>query len=150
MITAPLLAKGREGQSAASQGAQPLNQKDADHRHDRRQGRKDLARLPDVTTIEALVDGLRTLMGDDLTRRRSCARPTTTRSNGDVVKVMDRLASNGHPYRIKTPIPAAGRRRGIGSGAGFRRAGRDAPSPAPAPARRSRAAHLRGGREMTE
>ena len=48
----------------------------------------------DATTIEALVDGVHTLMGDDLTRVVH-VRGDNDAVYGEVVKVMDRLASNG-------------------------------------------------------
>ena len=92
MITAPLLAKGVKVNLPQAKAAQPLNQKDPIIVTIGKDGKVSLG--SDATTIEALVDGVRTLMGDDLTRVVH-VRGDNDAVYGEVVKVMDRLASNG-------------------------------------------------------
>ena len=92
MITAPLLAKGVKVNLPQAKAAQPLNQKDPIIVTIGKDGKISLG--SDATTIEALVDGVRTLMGDDLTRVVH-VRGDNDAVYGEVVKVMDRLASNG-------------------------------------------------------
>jgi len=91
MITAPLLAKGVKVNLPQAKAAQPLNQKDPIIVTIGKDGKISLG--SDVTTIEALVDGVRTLMAT-ISPRRSCARRQRRglrRSReGD-----GRLASNG-------------------------------------------------------
>ena len=92
MVTAPLLAKGVKVNLPQAKAAQPLNQKDPIIVTIGKDGKISLG--SDATTIEALVDGVRTLMGDDLTRVVH-VRGDNDAVYGEVVKVMDRLASNG-------------------------------------------------------
>ena len=92
MITAPLLAKGVKVNLPQAKAAQPLNQKDPIIVTIGKEGKVSLG--SDATTIEALVDGVHTLMGDDLTRVVH-VRGDNDAVYGEVVKVMDRLASNG-------------------------------------------------------
>jgi len=92
MITAPLLAKGVKVNLPQAKAAQPLNQKDPIIVTIGKDGKVSLG--SDATTIEALVDGVRILMGDDLTRVVH-VRGDNDAVYGEVVKVMDRLASNG-------------------------------------------------------
>ena len=92
MITAPLLAKGVKVNLPQAKAAQPLNQKDPIIVTIGKDGKVSLG--SDATTIEALVNGVRTLMGDDLTRVVH-VRGDNDAVYGEVVKVMDKLASNG-------------------------------------------------------
>jgi biopolymer transport protein TolR len=92
MITAPLLAKGVKVNLPQAKAAQALNQKDPIIVTIGKEGKVSLG--SDATTLEALVDGVRTLMGDDLTRVVH-VRGDTEAVYGEVVKVMDKLASNG-------------------------------------------------------
>jgi biopolymer transport protein TolR len=92
MITAPLLAKGVKVNLPQAKAAQPLNQKDPIIVTIGKDGKVSLG--SDATTLEALVDGVRTLMGDDLTRVVH-VRGDNDAVYGEVVKVMDKLASNG-------------------------------------------------------
>jgi len=92
MITAPLLAKGVKVNLPQARAAQPLNQKDPIIVTIGKDGKVSLG--SDATTLDALVDGVRTLMGDDLTRVVH-VRGDNDAVYGEVVKVMDKLASNG-------------------------------------------------------
>jgi biopolymer transport protein TolR len=92
MITAPLLAKGVKVNLPQAKAAQALNQKDPIIVTIGKEGKVSLG--SDATTLEALVDGVRTLMGDDLTRVVH-VRGDTEAVYGEVVKVMDTLASHG-------------------------------------------------------
>ncbi|MGA8172561.1 MAG: biopolymer transporter ExbD, partial [Methylocystis sp.] len=92
MITAPLLAKGVKVNLPQAKAAQQLNQKDPIVVTIGKDGKVSLG--SDTTTLDALVDGVRTLMGDDLTRVVHL-RGDTDVVYGEVVRVMDKLASNG-------------------------------------------------------
>jgi biopolymer transport protein ExbD/biopolymer transport protein TolR len=92
MITAPLLAKGVKVNLPQAKAAQPLNQKDPIIVTIGKDGKVSLG--SDTTTLDALVDGVHTLMGDDLTRVVH-VRGDNDAIYGEVVKVMDKLASNG-------------------------------------------------------
>ena len=149
MITAPLLAKGVKVNLPQAKAAQPLNQKDPIIVTIGKDGKVSLG--SDATTIEALVDGVRTLMGDDLTRVVH-VRGDNDAVYGEVVKVMDRLASNGITHiAIMTNSRKQADAAGSDAGgdlrlAGFRRAAATAPSSAPAPAAAPAAAPPAGGR----
>jgi len=92
MITAPLLAKGVKVNLPQARAAQPLNQKDPIIVTIGKDGKVSLG--SDATTLEALVDAVRILMGDDLARVVH-VRGDNDAVYGEVVKVMDKLASNG-------------------------------------------------------
>ena len=104
MITAPLLAKGVKVNLPQAKAAQPLNQKDPIIVTIGKDGKISLG--SDATTIEALVNGVRTLMGDDLTRVVH-VRGDNNAVYGEVVKVMDRLASNGITHIAIMTNPAS-------------------------------------------
>ena len=144
MITAPLLAKGVKVNLPQAKAAQPLNQKDPIIVTIGKDGKISLG--SDVTTIEALVDGVRTLMGDDLTRVVH-VRGDNDAVYGEVVKVMDRLASNGITHiaimtNSRKQADAAGSDPALASAA----TAATAPSPAPAPAAAPAAAPPAGGK----
>jgi biopolymer transport protein TolR len=92
MVTAPLLAKGVKVNLPQAKAAQPLNQKDPIVVTIGKEGKISLN--SDPVTAEALVDGVRAMMGDDLTRVVH-VRGDTDAVYGEVVAVMDRLATNG-------------------------------------------------------
>ena len=136
MITAPLLAKGVKVNLPQAKAAQPLNQKDPIIVTIGKDGKVSLG--SDATTIEALVDGVRTLMGDDLTRVVH-VRGDNDAVYGEVVKVMDRLASNGITHiaimtNSRKQADVAGSDPAATSAAPAAAAPSSAPTPAAAPA----------------
>jgi len=92
MITAPLLAKGVKVNLPQATAAVPLNQKDPIIVTVGKDGKISLG--PDEVTDETLLAGVKAQMGDDLTRVVH-VRGDTDAVYGQVVAVMDRLATNG-------------------------------------------------------
>jgi biopolymer transport protein TolR len=92
MVTAPLLAKGVKVNLPQATSAVPLNQKDPIVVTVGKDGKISLG--PDEVSADALVAGIRAQMGDDLTRVVH-VRGDTEAVYGQVVAVMDRLATNG-------------------------------------------------------
>jgi biopolymer transport protein TolR len=133
MITAPLLAKGVKVNLPQAKAAQTLNQKDPIVVTIGKDGKVSLG--SDATTLDALVDGVRTLMGDDLTRVVH-VRGDNDAVYGEVVKVMDKLANNGITHIAimtnsrKQAEPAGSDAAGSGSAAP---PAATAPTSAPAP-----------------
>jgi biopolymer transport protein ExbD/biopolymer transport protein TolR len=92
MITAPLLAKGVKVNLPQAKAAIPLNQKDPIVVTVGKGGKVSLG--TDEVTPDALVDGIRATMGEDLSRVVH-VRGDTEANYGEVVAVMDKLATNG-------------------------------------------------------
>ena len=88
MVTAPLLAKGVKVNLPQASAAQPLNQKDPIGKD----GKVSLG--GDSVTMETLIDGIRAMMGGD-TSRVVHVRGDTEAVYGEIVGVMDKLATNG-------------------------------------------------------
>ncbi len=121
MVTAPLLAKGVKVNLPQASAAQPLNQKDPIVVSVGKGGKLSLG--SDDVSPDALVDGIKAMMGGD-NGRVVHVRGDTEANYGEVVAVMDRLASHGITHiaimtnsRSKTgpaarpgaaPAPAAG------------------------------------------
>jgi len=140
MITAPLLAKGVKVNLPQAKAAMPLNQKDPIVVTVGKEGKITLG--TDEVTPDALIDGIHAMMGDDLTRVVH-VRGDTEAVYGEVVAVMDKLATNGITHiAIMTNSRA---KTGGASGASAPAAGpaatpAAAPAPAPAPAPAARGA----------
>jgi biopolymer transport protein TolR len=92
MVTAPLLAKGVKVNLPQASAAQPLNQKDPIVVSVGKDGK--LALGSDDVSPEALVDGIKAMMGGD-NARVVHVRGDTEANYGEVVAVMDRLAVHG-------------------------------------------------------
>ena len=92
MVTAPLLAKGVKVNLPQASAAQPLNQKDPIVVSVGKDGKVSLG--GDDVTMETLIDGIRAMMGGD-TSRVVHVRGDTEAVYGEVVGVMDKLATNG-------------------------------------------------------
>lgn len=92
MVTAPLLAKGVKVDLPQASAAQPLNQKDPIVVSVGKDGKVSLG--GDNVTMETLIDGIRAMMGGD-TSRVVHVRGDTEAVYGEVVGVMDKLATNG-------------------------------------------------------
>jgi biopolymer transport protein TolR len=92
MVTAPLLAKGVKVNLPQASAAQPLNQKDPIVVTVGKDGKISLG--ADSVTPDSLIDGIRAMMGDDRTRVVH-VRGDTEAVYGEVVAVMDKLATNG-------------------------------------------------------
>jgi biopolymer transport protein TolR len=92
MVTAPLLAKGVKVNLPQAKAAQPLNQKDPIVVTVGKDGKISLG--ADSVTPDTLIDGIHAAMGDDLTRVVH-VRGDTEAVYGEVVAVMDKLATNG-------------------------------------------------------
>ncbi len=92
MVTAPLLAKGVKVNLPQASAAQPLNQKDPIVVSVGKDGKVSLG--GDAVTMETLIDGIRAMMGGD-TSRVVHVRGDTEAVYGEVVGVMDKLATNG-------------------------------------------------------
>ena len=92
MVTAPLLAKGVKVNLPQASAAQPLNQKDPIVVSVGKDGKVSLD--GDTVTMETLIDGIRAMMGGD-TSRVVHVRGDTEAVYGEVVGVMDKLATNG-------------------------------------------------------
>jgi biopolymer transport protein TolR len=92
MVTAPLLAKGVKVNLPQASAAAPINQKDPIVVTVGKDGKVSLG--ADETTPDALIDGIRAMMGDDHTRVVH-VRGDIEAVYGDVVAVMDKLATNG-------------------------------------------------------
>jgi len=92
MVTAPLLAKGVKVNLPQAHAAQPINQKDPIVVTVGKEGKVALG--AEEVTADALVDGIRAMMGED-TSRVVHVRGDTEASYGEVVAVMDKLATNG-------------------------------------------------------
>jgi biopolymer transport protein ExbD/biopolymer transport protein TolR len=92
MVTAPLLAKGVKVNLPQASSAAPINQKDPIVVTVGKGGKVSLG--ADETSPDALIDGIRAMMGDDHTRVVH-VRGDTEAVYGEVVAVMDKLATNG-------------------------------------------------------
>lgn len=92
MVTAPLLAKGVKVNLPQASAAQPLNQKDPIVVTVGKDGAVSLG--ADSVTTDALIDGIRAMMGEDRTRVVH-VRGDSEAVYGEVVAVMDKLATNG-------------------------------------------------------
>ena len=92
MVTAPLLAKGVKVNLPQASAAQPINQKDPIVVSVGKDGKVSLG--GDTVTMETLLDGIRAMMGGD-TSRVVHVRGDSEAVYGEVVGVMDKLASNG-------------------------------------------------------
>jgi len=92
MITAPLLAKGVKVNLPQAKAAVPINQKDPIMVSVGKDGKLSLG--ADEVAPEALIDGVRAMMGDDASRVVHI-RGDTEAVYGQVVAVMDKLATNG-------------------------------------------------------
>ncbi len=126
MITAPLLAKGVKVNLPQAKAAVPLNQKEPIMVSVGKDGKLSLG--VDEITPEALIDGVRAMMGDD-TSRVVHIRGDTEAVYGQVVAVMDKLATNGI-----THIAIMTNSRKAEAAGGATPAGVPAVAPAPAPA----------------
>jgi biopolymer transport protein ExbD/biopolymer transport protein TolR len=116
MVTAPLLAKGVKVNLPQASSAQPINQKDPIVVTVGKDGKVSLG--ADPVSDAALIDGIRAMMGDDHTRVVH-VRGDTEAVYGEVVAVMDKLATNGITHiaimtnsrsktggAAKAPVPA--------------------------------------------
>jgi biopolymer transport protein TolR len=92
LVTAPLLAKGVKVNLPQASAAQPINQKDPIVVTVGKDGKTSLG--ADEVSTDTLIDGIRAMMGDD-TGRVVHVRGDTEAVYGEVVAVMDKLASNG-------------------------------------------------------
>jgi biopolymer transport protein ExbD/biopolymer transport protein TolR len=92
MVTAPLLAKGVKVNLPQASAAQPINQKDPIVVSVGKDGKVSLG--GDTVTMETLLDGIRAMLGGD-TSRVVHVRGDSEAVYGEVVGVMDKLASNG-------------------------------------------------------
>ena len=92
MITAPLLAKGVKVNLPQASAAMPINQKDPIVVTVGKEGK--IALGADELSAEALIDGIKVMMGDDQSRVVHI-RGDTEAVYGEVVAVMDKLATNG-------------------------------------------------------
>jgi biopolymer transport protein TolR len=92
MVTAPLLAKGVKVNLPQASAAAPINQKDPIVVTVGKDGKVSLG--ADAVSEGALIDGIRAMMGDDHTRVVH-VRGDTEAVYGEVVAVMDKLATNG-------------------------------------------------------
>jgi len=109
MVTAPLLAKGVKVNLPQASAAAPINQKDPIVVTVGKDGKVSLG--SDEVSRDVLVDGIRAMMGDDKTRVVH-VRGDTEAVYGEVVSVMDKLATNGITHiaimtnsRSKTAAP---------------------------------------------
>ncbi len=92
MVTAPLLAKGVKVNLPQASAAAPINQKDPIVVTVGKDGKVSLG--ADEVSSEALIDGIHAMMGGDNSRVVH-VRGDTEAAYGDVVSMMDRLATNG-------------------------------------------------------
>jgi biopolymer transport protein TolR len=92
MVTAPLLAKGMKVNLPQAKAAQPLNPKEPIVVAVGKDGK--IALGSDEVSADALIDGIRVMTGDD-TGRVVHVRGDKEANYGDVVAVMDKLATNG-------------------------------------------------------
>jgi biopolymer transport protein ExbD/biopolymer transport protein TolR len=92
MVTAPLLAKGMKVNLPQSKAAQPLNPKEPIVVIVSKDGKVALG--SEEVSPDALVDLVRAAMGDDLSRVVHL-RGDKEANYGEVIAVMDRLATNG-------------------------------------------------------
>ncbi|TDX67234.1 biopolymer transport protein ExbD/biopolymer transport protein TolR [Methylosinus sp. sav-2] len=114
MVTAPLLAKGMKVNLPQSKAAQPLNPKEPIVVAVSKDGKVALG--ADEVSPEALVDGIKAMMGSD-TSRIVHVRGDKEANYGEVIAVMDKLATNGithiailtdsRPKGAATPAAAA-------------------------------------------
>ncbi|WP_018267586.1 MULTISPECIES: ExbD/TolR family protein [Methylosinus] len=115
MVTAPLLAKGMKVNLPQSKAAQPLNPKEPIVVAVSKDGKVALG--ADEVSPEALVDGIKAMMGSD-TSRIVHVRGDKEANYGEVIAVMDKLATNGithiailtdsRPKGAATPAAAVG------------------------------------------
>jgi biopolymer transport protein ExbD/biopolymer transport protein TolR len=92
MVTAPLLATGVKVQLPQARAAQPLNPKEPVVITVGKDGKVSLG--PDEVPADGLVDAVKAKLGDDASRVVHL-RGDKEASFGDVVAIMDRLATNG-------------------------------------------------------
>ena len=126
MITAPLLAKGVKVNLPQAKAAVTLNQKDPIMVTVGKDGKISLG--TDEVSPESLIDGVRAMMGDDASRVVH-VRGDTEAVYGQVVAVMDKLATNGITH---IAIMTNSRKAGAGGGSAPIAAPAVAPVPAPA------------------
>ena len=141
MITAPLLAKGVKVNLPQASAAMPINQKDPIVVTVGKDGK--IALGADELSAEALIDGIKVMMGDDQSRVVHI-RGDTEAVYGEVVAVMDKLATNGITH---IAIMTNSRSK---TGAGMKAApGRAAPAAVGAPPAQAPAAAA-GSEKMTD
>jgi biopolymer transport protein TolR len=122
MVTAPLLAKGVKVNLPQASAAQPLNQKEPIVVSVQKGGK--LALGSDDVSPDAMVDGIKAMMGGDTTRVVH-VRGDTEANYGEVVAIMDKLAMHGITHiAIMTNSRS---KTGVAPKAGA------APAPAPTP-----------------
>jgi biopolymer transport protein TolR len=92
MVTAPLLAKGMKVNLPQAKAAQPLNPKEPIVVAVGKDGK--IALGAEEVTADTLIDGIRAMMGED-TGRVVHVRGDKEANYGEVVAVMDKLATNG-------------------------------------------------------
>ena len=92
MVTAPLIQQGVKVNLPQAKAAVPINQKDPIMVSVGKDGKLSLG--ADEVAPEALIDGVRAMMGED-TSRVVHIRGDTEAVYGQVVAVMDKLATNG-------------------------------------------------------
>jgi biopolymer transport protein ExbD/biopolymer transport protein TolR len=92
MVTAPLLATGVKVQLPQAKAAQPLNPKEPVVITVGKDGKVSLG--PDDVPADLLVDAVKSKLGDDASRVVHL-RGDKEATFGDVVAIMDRLATNG-------------------------------------------------------
>jgi len=92
MVTAPLLAKGMKVNLPQAKAAQPLNPKEPIVVAVSKDGKVALG--ADEVSADALVDGIKAMMGSD-TSRIVHVRGDKEANYGEVIAVMDKLATNG-------------------------------------------------------
>ena len=92
MVTAPLLAKGVKVNLPQARAAQPINQKDPIMVTIGKEGKISLG--SEEVSEDALIDGVRAMVGDDASRVVHI-RGDGEAVYGQVVAVMDKLATNG-------------------------------------------------------
>ncbi|PPD42661.1 MAG: biopolymer transporter ExbD [Methylocystis sp.] len=116
MVTAPLLAKGVKVNLPQASAAQPINQKDPIVVTVGKDAKVSLG--GDEVSPDALIDGIRAMMGEDQSRVVH-VRGDSEAVYGEVVAVMDKLATNGITHiaimtnsRSKTGGAARGPARG--------------------------------------
>ncbi|ARN83000.1 ExbD/TolR family protein [Methylocystis bryophila] len=129
MITAPLLAKGVKVNLPQAKAAVPLNQKDPIMVTVSKDGKISLG--VDEVSPEALIDGVRAMMGEEVNRVVH-VRGDTEAVYGQIVAVMDKLATNGITH---IAIMTNSRKAGAGGASAPVSVPAVAPpAPAPAPA----------------
>ena len=125
MITAPLLAKGVKVNLPQAKAAQTINQKEPVIVAVGKDGKVFLG--SDEVQAANIADAVRTVLGDDIGRVVH-VRGDKDASYGDVVAVMDRLATNGITHIAILTDPKA---KAAGAARATPAVGGAAPAPAP-------------------